>query len=85
MGLVKLPAHSSLQHCLEMIRHTPTSERRGLKTMLLMIAWHIWKERNACVFRGKMPRPDDVLQAIKLDLAQWILAEATCIEQGMPP
>lgn len=63
-----------------MIKHTAASERRGLKTMLLLIAWHIWKERNACVFRGKAPRRDDVLQAIRLDNAQWRLAGAACIE-----
>lgn len=61
-----------------MINSTPSRFKSGFKTMLIMIAWEIWKEINACVSRAKLPRVTDVLHAVKNDLVQWRLAGATC-------
>lgn len=48
--------------------------------MLMMIAWEIWKERNAFVFRAKSPRIEDMMRAISGDLEQCRLAGAHCLE-----
>jgi hypothetical protein len=48
--------------------------------MLVLIPWEIWKERNNCVFRAKLPSSDDVIHAIHSDIDQWRLAGAVCLE-----
>ncbi|KAE8775310.1 hypothetical protein D1007_52180 [Hordeum vulgare] len=72
--------HSSLRHCQRHTTHTKTKFKKGLNSMLMMIAWQIWKERNVAIFRNKMPQAEDVLSAIIGNLELWCLAGACCLE-----
>lgn len=56
------------------------ADRRGIKTMLALLLWQIWLERNSCTFRGKEPWVDDVIAASRSTLEQWRLAGAKFIE-----
>jgi hypothetical protein len=29
--------------------------RKGLNSLIILVAWEIWKHRNACVFEGVVP------------------------------
>lgn len=71
---------NSIQHCKEIISKTPAIFKKGLKAMLMMICQEIWKERNVCVFRSKMPKVDDVIHSVRQNLEQWRLAGAICLE-----
>uniref|UniRef100_A0A453DYT1 Reverse transcriptase zinc-binding domain-containing protein n=2 Tax=Aegilops tauschii subsp. strangulata TaxID=200361 RepID=A0A453DYT1_AEGTS len=73
-------SHSSLRHWERLTALTPQSCRKGFRTMLLLITWELWKERNACVFRGKMPQTEDVQRAIRGTLELWRLAGARCLQ-----
>lgn len=72
--------HSSLRHWERLTALTPPSFRKGFKSMMLLITWELWKERNACIFRGKLPQTEDVQRAIKGTLELWRLAGARCLE-----
>ena len=71
---------SSAQTCQLLINKTATACRRGIRSLIIMIAWELWRERNHCVFREKTPRVDDVLTAIRSNIEQWRLAGAKCLE-----
>ena len=62
------------------VQLAPSNSRKGLKTMMMLIAWEIWKERNACVFNSKLPHADDVLHAIRNTIELWRMAGVTCLE-----
>jgi hypothetical protein len=33
----------------------PSLHRKGFNTLVILVAWWIWKHRNACVFYGVSP------------------------------
>ena len=52
------------------------SSRQGLMTAAILITWEIWKERNARVFNNKFVMPSILVQRIKDEAKNWILAGA---------
>ena len=52
------------------------SSREGLTTATILITWEIWKERNARVFNNKFIMPSLLVQKIKDEAGNWILAGA---------
>ena len=63
------------------ISATAPGHRKGTKTMIALISWHIWLERNACTFRGKHADARHIIKACQSDMEQWRLASARCIQQ----
>jgi hypothetical protein len=59
------------------VRGLPASEKKGLNSFIILVAWEICKHRNNCVFNGTTPSMDDVLQAIASEGALWCLAGAS--------
>jgi hypothetical protein len=33
----------------------PKQQRKGFNSLVLLVAWWIWKHRNACIFQGASP------------------------------
>ncbi|KAK1610430.1 hypothetical protein QYE76_034103 [Lolium multiflorum] len=58
------------------IAKTPTSSPKGLRTAIMLISWEIWKERNERVFNNKSSLPLVVMQKIKDEGKDWVLAGA---------
>ncbi|XP_073354947.1 uncharacterized protein [Aegilops tauschii subsp. strangulata] len=56
------------------------TDRKGTRSILVLIGWHIWLERNACTFRGKTPCSRSIIEACRRDMEQWRIAGAACIE-----
>ena len=54
--------------------------RKGVKTVVALISWHIWLERNACTFREKEANAGHIIEACKRDMEQWRMAGAKCLE-----
>ena len=54
--------------------------RKGVKTVVALISWHIWLERNACTFRGKTACVRSITEACRRDMEQWRIAGAKCME-----
>jgi hypothetical protein len=42
----------------------PKEARKGLNSLIILVAWKIWKNRNACVFDHVRPNTQEVLRAV---------------------
>lgn len=57
-----------------------TNVRKGTRTMVALIGWHIWLARNACVFRGKQANGRHIIEACRRNMEQWRMAGGKCID-----
>jgi hypothetical protein len=48
--------------------------KKGFNALVALVAWWIWKHRNACVFDGIAPSVSVVLQNIKDEAVVWCRA-----------
>lgn len=53
------------------IRLTPKELQKGLNTLVFLVAWEIWKHRNACTFESSAPDASVVLQNIANEGSLW--------------
>ncbi|RCV32070.1 hypothetical protein SETIT_6G228500v2 [Setaria italica] len=37
------------------ISSVPKEVRRGLNSLIILVAWEVWKHRNSCVFENARP------------------------------
>jgi hypothetical protein len=58
------------------IKSVGKSLRKGLNSLIILIAWEIWKHRNACVFEGVVPCAQQVRRAVIEEGNAWCLAVA---------
>uniref|UniRef100_A0ACD5WV21 Uncharacterized protein n=1 Tax=Avena sativa TaxID=4498 RepID=A0ACD5WV21_AVESA len=58
------------------IAKTPTSSLKGLQTAIILIVWEIWKERNERVFGNRSSLPSVIMDKIREEEKDWILAGA---------
>ena len=77
---------SVLNNLRELCVHTRESftgtTRRKLDTMIVLVAWEVWRERNRRVF-DKIIKPTNVLiEHIKNEAKQWALASAGRLNLG---
>ena len=56
------------------------SARRGTRSMLALVSWHIWLERNACTFRRKLTYAIGITEACRHDMEQCRIAGAAFTE-----
>ena len=54
----------------------PATTRKGADTLFALVSWHIWKERNARLFRGDSLDHQQLLRKIKTDADMWVAAGA---------
>ena len=54
----------------------PATTRKGADTLFELVSWHIWKERNARLFRGDSLDHQQLLRKIKTDTDMWVAAGA---------
>jgi hypothetical protein len=48
--------------------------KKGFNTLVVLVAWWIWKHRNSCVFDGASPSVARIVQDIRDEAGQWCLA-----------
>lgn len=61
-----------------------TQSRRPLASLMLLISWELWKERNAQVFRNIAVPVGVVVAKIKEEAALWSIAGAKSLSYIMP-
>jgi hypothetical protein len=62
----------------------PNSKRKGFNSLVILVSWRLWKQRNACVFDGVPPSIRNILQEIHEDVKLWRMAGAKDIRQLWP-
>ena len=58
--------------------------RKGLSSLLLLVSWEIWNERNARVFRNVASMPSLIISNIKRGAGLWGMAGAKHLCNIMP-
>ena len=51
--------------------------RKGLKSLVILVCWEIWNERNACIFNSTKAPSFTVAEKIKGASAEKIKGEAS--------
>jgi hypothetical protein len=64
---------------------TPKPMRTGLASATLLIAWMLWKQRNAGVFDGESPSAARLHSQIHKEAAMWAKAGANGLRVILPP
>ena len=62
----------------------PASMRKGLSSLIILTAWWIWKQRNACIFDGATPSITFTSDTIKDEARLWAKAGATGLQNIIP-
>lgn len=70
---------TTMEAITAIIAASPPCAKKGIKTMVALLAWYIWQERNCCTFRGKTASANNVIEACRRDMEQWRLAGANGI------
>lgn len=52
-------------------KEVPKNERRNFDTIIILLHWRIWKERNARIFEQVACNIDRVLDLIREDIRAW--------------
>ena len=58
--------------------------RKGLNSLIILVAWEIWKHRNVCVFEGTSPNVQEVLHAVAIEGSLWCMAWSLCSSRAAP-
>ncbi|WVZ85537.1 hypothetical protein U9M48_032454 [Paspalum notatum var. saurae] len=63
------------------IKRIEKNLRKGLNSLIILVAWEIWKHRNACVFEGAAPCVQQVRRAVVEEGSVWCLARASALQE----
>jgi hypothetical protein len=55
---------------------TTVGRHKGLASLLTLVSWELWNERNAGIFKNKSTMPNIVLKKIKIEARWRVLAGA---------
>ena len=66
----------SVRHWWTEIVLTRSPNRKGMASLLMLISWELWKERNARVFRNVSAPLMILVEKIMDEAALWALAGA---------
>ncbi|KAJ1269315.1 hypothetical protein BS78_07G202400, partial [Paspalum vaginatum] len=57
-------------------QQVPRQSHKGFNSLVVLVAWWIWKHRNGCVFEGASPSFDSILSNVKEEAQLWCMAGA---------
>jgi hypothetical protein len=84
-GLIQLAPQPAAARFLgwwrQAILAAPKEVRKGLNSLMILVAWELWKHRNACVFEKQRPGIQIVLSSVSLEGDLWCLAEASKLKE----
>uniref|UniRef100_A0A0D3HEG6 Uncharacterized protein n=1 Tax=Oryza barthii TaxID=65489 RepID=A0A0D3HEG6_9ORYZ len=63
---------------------TVLSKRRGVKSLLILVSWEIWKERNSRVFQSIETTPCRIIDRATEEIWLWRAGGAKSIQSLMP-
>jgi hypothetical protein len=65
-------------------RVMPNCKKKGFNSLVMLVAWWLWKHRNACVFDKASPDISRIIQHIQEDATLWCLAGAARLRAVWP-
>jgi len=68
------PPSNTTEEWWTSISNAPSTSRKGLRSLIILVCWEVWKERNARVFEHRESTNFVVLQRIKDEARLWIKA-----------
>jgi hypothetical protein len=63
------------------IRAVPKDTRKGLNSLIILVAWEVWKYHNSCVFEGARPSIQILLQTVANGSSLWCMAGASKLQE----
>ncbi|GJN40287.1 hypothetical protein PR202_gb29485 [Eleusine coracana subsp. coracana] len=58
------------------VKRVPKKNKKGLNSTIIMVAWVLWKHRNACVFDGVQANMTELLRVFNEERHLWCMAGA---------
>ena len=52
----------------------PQPQKKGFNSLVILVAWQIWKHRNTCVFEAASPYISKILHDIHDEAVLWGMA-----------
>ncbi len=65
-------------------KYSQHPKKKGLRSLILLVVWEIWKERNRRIFDHKEMAVGLLLAKIKEEASLWALAEAKRLREFVP-
>ena len=65
-------------------KHVPKPNRRGFDSLVVLICWQLWKERNDRTFDRRVRTIEQVIDRIFDEIAAWSLAGFRHLETVSP-
>ncbi|GJN04629.1 hypothetical protein PR202_ga22193 [Eleusine coracana subsp. coracana] len=62
------------------VRRVPKERKKGINSLIILVAWIIWKHRNKCVFEHLSPSVTSILRELKDEHSLWCMARAKKLE-----
>ena len=66
----------SVKEWWTMIARLPSNDAKGLRSLIILVIWEIWLERNARIFKHKESSCPRVISRIKDQASNWMAAGA---------
>lgn len=70
---------ASVEDWWYLLTHSWQNPAKAVKTLIILISWELWCERNARIFRHNGSPPMAVVNKIKGEAATWVLAGASSL------
>nr|TKW34165.1 hypothetical protein SEVIR_2G286550v2 [Setaria viridis] len=68
--------HDSLHSWWIALLAAPVASGKGLRSLIILVLWEIWPERNHRIYRHKEPSANRIVNCIKDQTAVWITVGA---------
>ncbi|RCV40403.1 hypothetical protein SETIT_9G050600v2, partial [Setaria italica] len=65
------------------ISSVPKEVRKGFNSLIILIAWEVWKHRNDCVFDNSRPNILKVVSSVSTEGGLWCMAGASKLQELM--
>uniref|UniRef100_A0ACD5XM55 Uncharacterized protein n=1 Tax=Avena sativa TaxID=4498 RepID=A0ACD5XM55_AVESA len=66
------------------VQSTPRPMCKGTSSVIMLMAWWIWKQRNAIVFNNENPSVPSLVDTIRAEARSWAEAGAWGLRQILP-
>jgi hypothetical protein len=76
--------HDTVKECWKSFIYSNGVRRKSLVTLIMLVSWEIWNERNARVFQKVATLSTSIVAKIRGEAALWSLAGAKNLGSIMP-